>query len=80
MKITMTVFLFLSFAYIVGWGAMFDSTTFRWTFAQWSFFAVIMTLGVALIVVCFVVGIFCRINFGRGLQHHCTFDRFPCAI
>ncbi|KZV74698.1 hypothetical protein PENSPDRAFT_681658 [Peniophora sp. CONT] len=70
MKILMTVFLVLSGAYIVGWGVMFDSMTFRWTFSQWSFFAVVMSLGVALVIVCFVVGIFCRINFNRGLTHY----------
>lgn len=75
MKITMSAFLFLSFAYIVGWGVMFDSDTFRWTYAQWSFFAVIITLGTALIIICFIVGIFCRMNFGRGLSHHRTSRR-----
>ncbi|KAI0032489.1 hypothetical protein K488DRAFT_12331, partial [Vararia minispora EC-137] len=70
LKTPMTIFLALCFGYMVGWGAMFDSTTFRWTIAQWAFFAVMMVVGVTLIIICFIVGIFCRLNFGRGLPHY----------
>ena len=34
----MLIFLVLSFGYLVGWGAMFVSPTFRWTFVLWTFF------------------------------------------
>lgn len=69
-KIPMTIFLVLCVGYIAGWGAMFDSTTFRWTLSQWSFFAAMMVAGFILVMICFTVGVFCRLNFGRGLPHH----------
>jgi hypothetical protein len=30
----MLVFLAMSFLYLLGWGAMFFSATFRWTFGK----------------------------------------------
>jgi hypothetical protein len=66
----MNAFLLLCMGYIIGWGAMFDSKTFRWTFVQWPFFSVVLVLSVVLVTICFVVGILCRLNFGRGLPHY----------
>ena len=63
----MIVFLGMSVLYIVGWGAMFDSVTFRWTFATWRFFRVMTIVGAVLTALTFVLGILCRINFGKGL-------------
>ncbi|THH21010.1 hypothetical protein EW146_g465 [Bondarzewia mesenterica] len=70
LKIPMAVFLVLSGAYLVGWGAMFDSTTFRWTFVQWRFFSVVISLSIALTLITFVLGIVCWHNFGRGLTRY----------
>lgn len=66
----MVVFLVLSLLYVVGWGVMFDSPTFRWTFVQWRFFSAVISLSVALIFISFLLGIVCRVNFGRGLPRY----------
>lgn len=63
----MIVFLGMSVLYIVGWGAMFDSVTFRWTFATWRFFRVMTVAGAVLTALTLVLGVICRINFGKGL-------------
>ncbi|KAI0320446.1 hypothetical protein OF83DRAFT_584078 [Amylostereum chailletii] len=70
LRIPMMIFLIMSTAYIVGWASMFDSKTYRWTFAQWAFFAVMSVISAVLTLICLVVGIFCRINFGKGLPHY----------
>ncbi|KAI0274892.1 hypothetical protein BC834DRAFT_978153 [Gloeopeniophorella convolvens] len=67
LKYPMMVFLVLSAFYLIGWSLMFDSTTFRWTFVQWSFFSAIATLSAVLVLIGLVVGIMCRLNFDKGL-------------
>lgn len=66
----MLVFLVLSFGYLVGWGAMFTSTTFRWTFAQWRFFSVVASSSVLLTLMALILGLVCRLNFGKGLLRY----------
>ena len=67
----MIVFLILSALYLVGWGLMFDSGTFRWTFVQWGFFGAMASVSALLDLIGFIVGIMCRLNFGQGLSHYC---------
>lgn len=67
LKMPMFVFLALSVGYLAGWAAMFDSTAFRWTFTTWTFFGVMASASVFLTLVAFILGIICRINFGKGL-------------
>lgn len=67
LKMPMLVFLALSVGYLAGWAAMFDSTAFRWTYMTWTFFGVMTTASVFLALVAFILGIICRINFGKGL-------------
>ncbi|KAG2350691.1 hypothetical protein BDR05DRAFT_921995 [Suillus weaverae] len=67
LKIPMLVFLALSVGYLAGWAAMFDSISFRWTYRTWTFFGVMTSASVFLILVAFILGIICRINFGKGL-------------
>jgi len=64
------VFLTLSALYLIGWGLMFDSGTFRWTFVQWGFFGAMASVSALLILIGFVVGIMCRLNFDKGLIHY----------
>lgn len=66
----MVAFLILSCLYIAGWGGMFDSPTFRWTFVQWQFFSAVVSISLALIIISLVLGIVCRMNFGRGLPRY----------
>lgn len=69
----MVAFLVLSGLYIAGWGGMFDSPTFRWTFVQWRFFSAVVSLSLALIIISLILGIICRMNFGRGLPRYRKF-------
>jgi hypothetical protein len=66
----MLIFLTLSGLYLAGWGVMFFSTTFRWTFTTWFFFSVMSSASVFLTVVGMILGIVCRLNFGKGLVHY----------
>ncbi|KAH9065911.1 hypothetical protein EDB87DRAFT_1554553, partial [Lactarius vividus] len=70
LKYPMAVFLVLSALYVIGWGLMFDSTTFRWTFVQWTFFASMATLSAVLAIIDLIVGIMCRLNFDKGLPNY----------
>ncbi|KAH7915129.1 hypothetical protein BJ138DRAFT_201706 [Hygrophoropsis aurantiaca] len=70
LRIPMLIFLVLSLAYLVGWGAMFASPTFRWTYMTWTFFGVMTSASVFLTVISFVLGIVCRVNFGKGLVRY----------
>jgi hypothetical protein len=73
MRLAMLLFLGLSVLYLAGWAAMFDSTTFRWTFVEWRFFSIIVATSAFLILISFILGLVCRINFGKGLPRYRTF-------
>jgi len=70
LRVPTLIFLVLSFGYLLGWGAMFTSTTFRWTFAQWRFFSVIASSSVLLTFTALILGFICRLNFGKGLLRY----------
>jgi hypothetical protein len=70
LRIPMHIFLVLSFGYMAGWGAMFASTTFRWTFVTWRFFSLIASGSVLLTLMCLILGLICRLNFGKGLLRY----------
>jgi len=72
LRIPMLIFLAMSFLYLIGWGAMFFSTTFRWTFVQWCFFGTMTCASVFLTATTFICGIICRIGFGIGLLRYLT--------
>lgn len=69
-KVPMIVFIVLSALYLVGWGAMFDSPTFRWTFVEWGFFGSMAANSAVLVLIGLIVGIMCRMNFDKGLVHY----------
>lgn len=67
--------------YLAGWGAMFDSMTFRWTYMTWTFFGVMTTVSVFLTMLSLILGIICRFNFGKGLPYYCAWSIFvACAL
>ncbi|KAJ7275458.1 hypothetical protein B0H12DRAFT_1207933 [Mycena haematopus] len=70
LRLGMIVFLGLSVCYLAGWGVMFLSTTFRWTFRTWEFFGIMSTASVFLALVSCVLGVVCRLNFGKGLLRY----------
>lgn len=65
-------FLALGFLYLVGWGAMFAAPTFRWTFVQWRFFSLMAIASVLLTIATLVLGVLCRLSFGKGLPRYRT--------
>ncbi|KIK99777.1 hypothetical protein PAXRUDRAFT_822394 [Paxillus rubicundulus Ve08.2h10] len=69
-KLGMLIFLVMCLGYLGGWGAMFGSTTFRWTYMTWTFFGVMTTASVFLTLISFILGVVCRINFGHGLPRY----------
>ena len=71
----MLIFLVLSFGYLVGWSAMFAAPSFTWTFVQWRFFSLMAVASVLLALATFVLGVICRLNFGKGLSRYCEFVR-----
>ncbi|EDR15729.1 uncharacterized protein LACBIDRAFT_300960 [Laccaria bicolor S238N-H82] len=70
LRAPMFIFLLLSMLYLAGWGVMFFSTTFRWTFTTWRFFSVMASASVFLTLLSFVLGVVCRYNFGKGLLRY----------
>jgi hypothetical protein len=72
LRIPMLIFLILSFGYLLGWGVMFASATFRWTFVQWRFFGLMASGSALLTLMACIMGLICRMNFGRGLLRYLT--------
>jgi NADH:ubiquinone oxidoreductase subunit H len=70
LRVPMFVFLLLSILYLGGWGVMFFSTTFRWTFVTWRFFSIMASASVLLTILSIILGVVCRYNFGKGLARH----------
>jgi len=70
LKFPMAVFLVLSTLYVIAWGLMFDSYTFRWTYYQWVFFGTVATLSAILVIINLILGIMCRLNFDKGLPNY----------
>jgi hypothetical protein len=70
MKRGTTVFLVLCVLYLAGWGGMFAARTFRWTYYQWTFFTLVYTASAILVMAALVLGVWSRINFGKGLPHY----------
>jgi len=70
LRFSMFIFLMLSILYLAGWGVMFFSTTFRWTFTTWTFFSLMATASVFLTLLSIVLGVMCRFNFGKGLARY----------
>ena len=68
----MAIFLGVAVVVLAGWGSMFIAATFRWTYATWFFFRIMPTAAVVLALLVFVLGIVCRINFGKGLTRYRT--------
>ncbi|KAF7306563.1 B-block-TFIIIC domain-containing protein [Mycena indigotica] len=66
----MIVFLAISIWYLAGWAVMFLSTTFRWTFETWNFFAIVSSISVAFSLFAFLLGVVCRYNYGKGLVRY----------
>ncbi|KAH9912239.1 uncharacterized protein BXZ73DRAFT_107524 [Epithele typhae] len=69
-RLRMMVFLSVAVLILAGWASMFIAPTFRWTYATWLFFSLMTTGALLLAVTTLVLGIFCRLNFGKGLKRY----------
>lgn len=74
----MLIFLIVALLYLGGWGSMFAAPTFRWTFTQWRFFSIMASASVFLALVTFVLGVVCRVNFGKGLPRYRELGSSSC--
>ena len=45
--------------------------TFRWTFTTWTFFSIMASASVVLTLLSVILGVICRMNFGKGLARYC---------
>ena len=68
----MMMFLAVAVLVLAGWGAMFVAATFRWTYVTWLFFRIMTTAAVLLALTVLILGIVCRVNFGKGLTRYRT--------
>ena len=66
----MAGFTFLTLAYIVSWGAMFDAQVFAWTFIEWPFFASMLVVSFLVQCGAGVFGVISWLGFGKGLAHY----------
>ncbi|KAF9456389.1 hypothetical protein BDZ94DRAFT_1315202 [Collybia nuda] len=70
MRRLMIIFLGLAFCLIGVWASMFDSIVYRWTFVQWPLFACYTISSLILTAATIMLGIVCRLNFGKGLAQY----------
>ncbi|KZT36026.1 hypothetical protein SISSUDRAFT_1050474 [Sistotremastrum suecicum HHB10207 ss-3] len=70
LRVLMLFFLGFNILLLAGWASMFASSTFRLTFEQWRFFALMSVLAVTLALTTFILGILCRRNFGKNLPKY----------
>ncbi|KAH6911883.1 hypothetical protein BKA70DRAFT_1397995 [Coprinopsis sp. MPI-PUGE-AT-0042] len=68
----MNLFLGLSFGILTGWMVMFYSIIYRWTFLQWPFLGCYTVASQTLVVASLVLGVVCRVNFGKGHAEYPT--------
>lgn len=70
MKIMMVCFLGIAFILLTGWSIMFYSIVYRWTFMQWPYLGCFTVASLVLIVASIILGVVCRLNFGKGLAQY----------
>jgi len=80
LNVPMFVFLFLALLYIAGWGVMFFSTTFRFTFVTWPFFAVMASASFFLTCLAAILGVVCCYNFDKGLAKYRKYPFLFCSL
>ncbi|PPQ64911.1 hypothetical protein CVT24_008251 [Panaeolus cyanescens] len=69
MRRLMVVYLAIGFALFSGWVIMFYSIVYRWSFVQWPYLGCFTVAALLILIASLVLGVICRINFGKGLAH-----------
>jgi hypothetical protein len=69
-NIMMAIFLALCLGYLGGWGSMFQARVLRWTYLEWTFFNMMYTAAAVLVLAAFILGVWSRMNFGKGLPNY----------
>ncbi|KAG6908040.1 hypothetical protein DXG01_006402 [Tephrocybe rancida] len=72
MKVMMVAFLGIALFLLSGWSIMFYSRVYRWTFMQWPYLGCFTVASLVLIIASIVLGVICRLNFGKGLAQYRT--------
>ncbi|EIN05892.1 hypothetical protein PUNSTDRAFT_115787 [Punctularia strigosozonata HHB-11173 SS5] len=67
---TCVAFFVISSALIAIWSAMLHTPMVQFIFHEWSFFSTLSVTAFAFLVFAFIIGIWCRWNFDKGLGHY----------
>ncbi|KAG5725096.1 hypothetical protein E4T56_gene10267 [Termitomyces sp. T112] len=70
MKRLMIVYLGIAFFLLTSWSLMFYSIVYRWEFLNWPYLGCFTVASLILIVASLVLGVICRLNFGKGLAQY----------
>jgi len=69
-KRMMISFLAISFVFVSGWGIMFYSIVYRWSFLQWPYLGCFTVASFILIIAGMILGTICWRNFDLGLREY----------
>jgi len=69
-KIRFGVFAFISIFLLSLLTVFFFSPIYRYVFTSWPFFASVTVTAYVLVIASSVLGVLCRLNFGKGLAHY----------
>ena len=75
-RILTLLFMITGLVLVGCWAAMFDSSLYRWTYTTWWFFGTLTTGALTLLTATLIMGIVCRRNFGKNLDHYCELSTF----
>ncbi|KAF9446540.1 hypothetical protein P691DRAFT_733047 [Macrolepiota fuliginosa MF-IS2] len=64
------IFCVISLFLVTLFTALFFSPVYRFIFLSWSFFATMTVTSYVCVVIASILGIMCRLNFGKGLAHY----------
>ncbi|KAF9040134.1 hypothetical protein BJ165DRAFT_1495654 [Panaeolus papilionaceus] len=67
MRRLMVTYLAIGFALLSAWAIMFYSIVYRWSFVQWPYLGCFTVAALVLLIASMVLGVVCRMNFGKGL-------------
>ncbi|KAF7298362.1 hypothetical protein MKEN_01360800 [Mycena kentingensis (nom. inval.)] len=66
----MFAFLLIAFLLVGGWGLMFYSVVYRWSFERWPLFGCFTVASFILIIASVILGALCWSRFGKGFSEY----------